>query len=118
MEISYEPSWYDREQLLSMTSTQIVFFVEVHIQQVRGPLVTNKVNEINICFTRGEEGNIDVKNDKYDTNNQPKQSSLKYEQEGRFCLGVANIESKHWTITGKRCPVFEYSGKKIVTIDA
>ena len=80
--------------------------------------MTSKLNKHNIRFPRDEEGNIDVKNGKYDTNNQPKNSIFKYEQEGRFCLGVANIESKNGTITGKRCPVFYYSGKKIVTIDA
>ena len=37
--------------------------------------------------------------------NQTKKSTFKYEQEGRFCLGVAKIESKDGTITGKRCPV-------------
>ena len=71
-----------------------------------------KVNEHNIWFPRYEEGNIDVKYGKYDTNNQPKKSKIKYEQEGQFCLGVAKIESKNGDITGKRCPVFDYSGKK------
>ena len=110
MEIRHEPSWYNKEQLPSLTSTQIVFFDEVHIQQVSGPYVTSKLNEHNIRFPRYEEGNIDVKTDKYDTNNQPKKATFKYEQEGIFCLGVAKIESKNWTITGKRFPVFDYSG--------
>ena len=50
--------------------------------------------------------------------NQTKKSTFKYEQEGRFCLGVAKIESKDETITGKRCTVYYYSGGKIVTVDA
>ena len=54
----------------------------------------------------------------YDTNNQPKRAIFKYEQEGRFCLGVAKLESKDGTIIGKRCPVFDYTEKKIITIDA
>ena len=61
---------------------------------------------------------IDDKNGKYDTNNQLKKSTFKYEQEGRFCLGAAKIESNNGTITGKWCPVFDYTGRKIVTIDA
>ena len=80
--------------------------------------MTRKVNKHNIRSPRDEEGNIDVKNGKYDTNNQPKKATFKYEQEGRFCLGVANIEIENGTITGKRCPVFDYSGEKIVTTDA
>ena len=54
----------------------------------------------------------------YNTNNQPKRASFKYEPEGRFYLGVAKVESKDGTIIGKRCPVFDYTEKKIVTIDA
>ena len=54
----------------------------------------------------------------YETNNQPNKATFKYKQEGRFCIGVSKVESKDETITGKRCPVFDYKGKKIVTIYA
>ena len=47
-----------------------------------------------------------------------KKATLKYEQEGRFCLGVAKIEINNGTVTGKLCLVFEYTDKKIVIIDA
>ena len=118
VEIRHEPSWYDKEQLPSLTSTQLVFFDEIHTQKVCGPPVTIKVNKHNIPFPRDEEGNVDVKNSLYGTNNLPKMATFKYEQEGRFYLGVAKIESKNRTITGKRCPVLDYTGKKIVTIGA
>ena len=71
-----------------------------------------------IRFPKDEEGNIDVKNGEYDTNNQPKKATFKYEHEGRFYLGAAKIESKNGTITGKQCPVLYYTGKNIVKIDA
>ena len=74
--IRHELSLYDKEQLPYLTSTQIVFFGEVHIQQVSGPPVTSKVNKHNIRFPRDEEGNIDIKNGKYDANNQPKSSTF------------------------------------------
>ena len=61
---------------------------------------------------------MDVESGVYDTNNQPKRASFKYKQEGRFCLGVAKVEIKYGTIIGKRFPVFDYTEKKIVTIDA
>ena len=54
----------------------------------------------------------------YETNNKPNKATFKYEQEGRFYLGVAKVESKDGTITGKRCSVFDYTGKNLVTIDA
>ena len=47
-----------------------------------------------------------------------KKATFKYEQEGQFCLEVAKVESKDGKITGKRCLVFNYTGKKIVKIDA
>ena len=54
----------------------------------------------------------------YNTNNQLKRATFKYEQEGRFCLGVAKLESQYGKIIGKLCPVFDYTEKKIVTINA
>ena len=53
----------------------------------------------------------------YEMKNQPKKETFKYKQEGRLCIGVAKVESKNGTITGKRCPVFDYTENKIVTID-
>ena len=79
--------------------------------------MTSKFNVHNVWFPRDEEGNIDIKTGKYDTDNQPKTVTFKYEQEGRFCLGVDKIEGKDGTITSKQCPVVNYPGKKIVTID-
>ena len=63
--------------------------------------MTIKFNEHNIRFPRYEEGIIDVKTGKYDTSDQPKKSTFNYEKEGRFCLGIARIESKDWTIIEK-----------------
>ena len=30
----------------------------------------------------------------YETNNQPKKATIKYNREGQFCLGVAKVEGK------------------------
>ena len=106
VEIRNEPSWYDKEQLTSLTSTQLVFFNEIHVQQVFGPPVTSLLNEHNIRFPRDEEGNVYVKNGQYGTNNQPKKATFKYEQEGRFWIGVAKIQSNNGKITSKRSPFF------------
>ena len=70
-------------------------------------------------FPRNEEGKVDVGRGVYETKNKPKKTTFKYNQEGRFCLGVAKVDSKEYgTITGKRCPVFDYTGNKNFTIDA
>ena len=65
-----------------------------------------------------EEKNIDIKNGKYDANDQPKKFRFKYKKEGWLYLGVSKIESKEGAVTGKLCPVFDYTGEAIVTIDA
>ena len=101
-----------------MTSTELVLFDEVHVKQVWGPPTTSRVNECNVLFQRNEEGKVDVKRGVYETNNQPKKATFKYKQEGRFCLGVAKVDSNDGTTTGKCCPVFDYTEKKFVTIDA
>ena len=46
----------------------------------------------------------------------PKRATFKYQQEGWFCLGVAKVEGQDGKVIGKRCPVFDYTEKKIVTI--
>ena len=118
MEIRHVPSCYNKTQLPSLTSPQLVFFDEVHFKQVRGPPAISHSNECNIVFPRNEEGEVDAERGVYNTNNQPKRATFKYEQEGRFCLGVAKVERQDRTIIGKRCPVFDYTEKKIVTINA
>ena len=61
---------------------------------------------------------MDVKRGVYETNNQPKRATFKYDKEGRFCFGVDKVESKYGKIIGKRCPALDYTDKRIVTIDA
>ena len=55
---------------------------------------------------------MDAERDVYDTKNKSKRAIFKYEQEGKFCIGVAKAEIKEdWTTTGKRFTVFDYTGK-------
>ena len=118
VEIWHVPSCNDKNQLPSLTYTQLVFFHKVQDKQVYGPPTASRVNKCNVLFPRNEEGKVDVKRCVYETKNQPKKATFKYEQEGRFCLGVAKVESRDGKITGKRCPVFDYTEKKIVIIGA
>ena len=101
MDIRHVPLCYDKTQLPSLTSTQLVFLDEVHIKQVCGPPSTSHSNECNIVFPRIEEGEVDVERGVYNTNNQPKRATFKYEQEGRFCLGVAKVEGQYGKIICK-----------------
>ena len=118
MEIRHVPSCYDKSHLPSLTSTQLVFFDKVHVKQVCGPPSTSLPNQRNILFPRNEEGEVDVERGVYNTNNQPQKATIKYNPEGRFCLGVDKLESQHGTIIGKFCPMFDYTEKQIFTIDS
>ena len=91
VEIRHLPSCYDKTQIPSFSSTQFVFFEEVHVKQVCGPPSTSLPNERNIVFPRNEKGEVDLERGVYNTNNQPKKATFKYEQEGQFCLGVAKV---------------------------
>ena len=118
-EIRHVLSCYEKNQLPSLTSTQLVLFDEVQVKQVGRPPTTSRVNDYNVLFPRDEQEKLDVEKGVYDTNNQPKKATFKYKQEGRFCLGVAKVENKEYgKITGKHCPVFEYTGNKVVMKDA
>ena len=118
VETRHVPSCYDKTQIPSLTPTQLVLFDKVHVKQVCGPPTRSHSNECNIVFPRNEEGEVDAERGVYNTNNQPKRATFKYEQEGRFCLCVAKVEGQDGKIIGKRCPVFDYTEKKIVTINA
>ena len=72
VEIRHVPSCYDKTQLPSLNSTQLLFFDKVHVKQVCGPPSTSHSNECNIVFPINEEGEVDVERGVYNTNNQPK----------------------------------------------
>ena len=87
-------SYYDKNQLPSLTYTQLVLFDEVHVKQVSGTPTTSRVNDYNVFFQRNEEGKVDMGRGVYETNNQPKKATFKHKQEGQLCIGVAKVESK------------------------
>ena len=72
MEIRHVPSCYNKKQLLSLTSTQLSLFTEVHIKQVSSPPTTSWLHDYNILHPRNEEGKVGVGRSVYDTNNKPK----------------------------------------------
>ena len=83
-----------KNQLPSLTSTQLLLFDDVHVKKIRGPTKISRLDDYNVLFPRNEEGKLDLGRGVYETNNQPKIATFKYKQEGRFCLGVSKVESK------------------------
>ena len=81
-EIRHVTSCYDKNQLPSWTPTQFVLFDEVHVTQVSGPPTTSTVNYYYILFPINEEVKVYMGRVVYETNNQPKKATFKYEKEG------------------------------------
>ena len=47
----------------------------------------------------------------YDTNNQPKMATFKYDQDGQFFIRVSKVENKEYgTKMGKLCSLFDHTG--------
>ena len=83
MEIRNAPSCYDKNELPSLKSTQLVFFGEVQVKPVSIPPTISWLNDYNF-FPRDEKGKVDVERGVYETKNQLNKATFKYEQEGRF----------------------------------
>ena len=56
VEIRHVPSCYDKTQLPSLTSTQLVLFDEVHVKEICVPPTTSRVNGRNIVFQETKKG--------------------------------------------------------------
>ena len=72
VEIRHVPSYYDKNQLYSLESTQLVFFDQIYIQQINGPPTTSWLNEYKVSFPRDKDGKVDVENSIYDMNYRQK----------------------------------------------
>lgn len=105
------PPWFDPTKLPKLDINQIVWFDECHITQ-QG-LQSAHVMKRQVRFPRDSRGKFD-RNGEY---GQPKkEKSFKYTKAARFCFGVASVKKfQHYPSVGKRCPVIDYTGKKVVS---
>ena len=75
-EIRHVSSCYDKNELPSLTSTQLVLFDEVHVKKISGPPPTSPVNDYNVLFPINEEGKVDVGRGVYETKKSTEESNL------------------------------------------
>ena len=47
---------------------------------------------------------------------QSYQAAYKYTQEGRFCLGVAKVRLNNGDVVGRRCGMFDYTAKRLISV--
>ena len=102
------PPWFDPDILPSIDETQLVWFDEMHIKQEGGSRMFNNMQS---RFRRGPDGKYDPT---ADTINPPSfRASYKYANEVRFCFGVAKVRQSDGITEGRRCKVFNYTGKEL-----
>ena len=103
--------WFDPDRLPQIDQEQLVWFDEMHVKQ-KVELIPP--NNMQIRFYRGPNGRFDPTS----TTLAPPafRSVFKYTHEARFCLGVAKVRYTDGSIKGLQSKVFNYSGKKIVSI--
>ena len=105
------PSYFDPDQLKKITSEQVVWFDECHFDQDGGP---PSLNDMQIRFPRDGNGVYSIGSNSY--NKKQSRPSYKYPEQARFCFGVAKVKLLDGSIIGRRCRLFDYTGKKMVSI--
>ena len=105
------PPWFDPDVLPTIDNHQLVWFDEMHIKQEGG---SRMFNHMQIRFRRDAEGKYDPTSEHIAS--PTFRASYKYANEARFCLGVAKVRLLDGSEEGRRCRVFDYTGKRIVSI--
>ena len=105
------PNYYNPDLLPHLTTEQVIFYDEMHVKQEGGTLFHNQEQ---IRFHRDTSGKYNPTS----TTLGPKSAitTFKYAGQARFCLGVTKVRLLDGTTEGKRCKVFDYTSKQILTI--
>ena len=101
------PTYFDLDKMVKLSLSQIVFWDEMH-RKVR----IGCTKQYTYRFRRDENGKL-----LQDGNYESKKEYLntKYSDEIRLCVGVAMTEQPNGDLVGRRCNVFDYSGKVILS---
>ena len=102
------PNYYNPDLLPCLTTKQIVYYDEMHVKQEGVPLFHNREQ---IRFHRDVLGKYNPTS----TTLAPESAitTFKYADQARFCLGISKVRLLDGTTEGRRCKVFDYTGKKI-----
>ena len=113
------PNKFDRSKLGAIELDQIVWWDETHRKCLIGGF--SSARDFCLVFKRDENGKLDSQNGTY-SNEEIKKLNCKYEDEGRFGLGCALVtpvdeNGNELEQQGRRCELFDYSGKLLVSPD-
>jgi hypothetical protein len=104
------PSYFDPEILPPLSQHPLFFFDECHNKceiGTTGETVYTFPRDNDVVYSR--DGDIA----KVETN-----LHVKYAKEGIFSFGVASVKLLDGTVEGRRCRIFDYSAKNLITITA
>ena len=113
------PPKFDPELLGKFELDQIVWWDETHRKCLIGGITSTR--DLCLQFKRDKQGKLDHRNGEY-SKVEIKKLNCKYEDEGRFGLGCAMVtpidqDGNYLPQVGKRCQLFDYSGKLLVSQD-
>ena len=108
------PDKFKIDKLSKVSLHQIAFWDKMHKKVRKGQVAANGTN-YQVRFKRDETGKVNATGGEYIAN-KGTQLNMKYAEEVRLCLGVAKCKLEDGTVVGKRLPLFDYSGKVILTI--
>ena len=115
------PRAFDPDHLPTLTRNQVVFYDETHIEQEGG--LTNSTG-YQIRFPRDSDGNYlpPPASPSSATDASPVYAPLqskvvfKYPGQSRLCLGVAAIKQIDGTVLGVKSKIFDYTAKRLISI--
>ena len=108
------PDRFNIDKLTPMSINQLAFWDETHKKVRVGKVGANGV-KYQVRFKRTPQGKVDSNNGTC-LAIEGTQLNMKYSEEVRLCLGVAKIKAPDGTERGIRLPLFDYSGKVVLTI--
>ena len=111
------PNYFDVKELRMIDMCRLAYWDESHRKCIIGGCSSRDSYGVYIIFPRDENNPPDI-NGTFTDNNGKRRIILneKYPDEVRFCTGVAKVRSPiDGTISGIKFPLWNYSGKRVVS---
>ena len=108
-----QPNWIEDVGTKKIVITQIAFWDETHKKVIRGAVNTGGT-AICVKFKRDANGKLDSENGTYADDST--RLKMKYPEEIRLSLGVAQVELPNGAIEGRRAAAYVYSAAIILSL--
>ena len=106
------PKCFDPDQLTSIHLAYLAWYDEIHIKQEGD---TRMWDNIKIHFPH--EPSVKYEPESNLIVDEDFRAAYNYAGEAHFCFGCAKVHHLYSTLVGLKCKVFDYSGKRIASIN-